>query len=93
MTSAESVAAVHAEAGVRFNLALPSGRGFFVQAADGREAEFLPAAGERVPFASLAWRAAGTRARGALDTALERGLFLTPFGPAYYRGFVGARPN
>jgi hypothetical protein len=88
-----SVAAVHAEAGVRFNLALPSGRGFFVRAADGREAEFQPAAGERVPFASLSWRAAGTRARGALDTALDRGLFLMPFGPAYYRGFVGARPE
>jgi hypothetical protein len=88
-----SVAAVNTEPGRGFTLTLPPDRGFFLQLSDGREAEIRPGAGEAVPFVDLVWRAPRTRTRGALDYALDKGLFTTPFGPSYYRGFVGARPE
>ncbi len=37
---------------------------------------------------TLSFVQAPTRARGALDAALRRGLFAAEFGASYYRGFV-----
>ena len=88
-----SIATINREVGVGFDLALPSDRAFFVQLPDGREAEVRPAASERITTASLTWRQPKLRARGSADSALDRGLFATPFGPAFYAGVVGARPE
>ena len=46
------------------------------------------AAGERFALDRVRLAENDTRARGALESALRRGLFATTFGPGYYRGFV-----
>lgn len=88
-----SVAAVNTEPGLGFSLRLPSDRGLFLKLSDGREAEIRPGVAEVIPLVDLVWRKPPTRTRGALDSALDHGLFTMPFGPAYYRGFVGGRPE
>jgi hypothetical protein len=48
---------------------------------------------ERLTFSELTLRPRATRPRGAIATSLQRGLFATRFGPAYYLGFVGHAPE
>jgi hypothetical protein len=55
---------------------------------DRGEAALTPPEGATVRFEDLRLAATEVRARGALDSALRRGLFATRFGPDYYRGFV-----
>jgi hypothetical protein len=72
---------------------VPAGRDLYVTAPDGREARVRLRPGETLADASLAWSAPEARARGALASALDRGLFAMAFGPGYYRGFVDAQPD
>jgi hypothetical protein len=64
----------------------------FLHTAD-REAELRLAENEKVAFADLTLRPRSTRPRGAIATSLQRGLFATRFGPAYYLGFMGHAPD
>jgi hypothetical protein len=68
-------------------LVVPAGEPLHIRNAHS-ETEVQLQAGQRLRFESLTLQASATRARGAVDSALRRGLFQTSFGPAYYRGFV-----
>ena len=68
-------------------LALPADRTWYVHTNRG-EATLRASPGARVSWASLHLVAAPTQRRGALESALHDGLFATPFGPSYYRGFI-----
>ena len=52
------------------------------------EAELTVKAGAETQFVALAFHPRPLRARGALETSLREGLFVMPFGPAYYSGYV-----
>jgi hypothetical protein len=52
------------------------------------EAEFTVKAGAEAPFSALAFRPRPLRPRGAMEASLREGLFLMPYGPAYYAGYV-----
>jgi Caspase domain len=79
----------NAERGVRLSLAVPSGRLFLTS--ERGEASFEVAEGERVDLAKLAFAPARMRARGAVEEALQKGLFASPFGPRYYSAFIEGR--
>ncbi len=84
----------YGEPGHRMTLALPADALLYYRASDG-EATFRVSAGRVARLERLALKRAAVVARDALAGALERGLFASPFGPAYYRGFVdrtGAMP-
>ncbi len=87
------LADVRAEMGYRFSLILPTGRLIYVKSDAGSEARIEPVANESVAMDTIVWKPQTTRARGALETSLARGLFATPFGPTYYRGFVDANDD
>jgi hypothetical protein len=75
------------ELGFSMSLALPADQRLFLRR--GRdEAELVLKPGTDVSFTELTFRARPIRARGAVENALRAGLFLTGFGPAYYRGYV-----
>ncbi len=82
---------VHAEADFRVSLTLPASERLYLRTRHG-EAELSLATGTRTAFDALALHAPTTSARGAIDTALRRGIFASPFGPVYYRGFVDSHP-
>jgi caspase domain-containing protein len=75
------------ELGFSMSLSLPANQRLFVRRGD-REAELLLRPGTDSEFGALVFRERPLRARGAVESALRAGLFLTPFGPAYYRGYV-----
>ncbi len=75
------------EPGFLMSIYLPLDQPLFVRRGD-QEAEFVLKRGVDRQFGSLAFRGRPLRSRGAVDSALRAGLFLTQFGPAYYRGFV-----
>jgi len=75
------------EKGFSLRLALPAGRRIFVTTQQG-EAELRLADGETFGLSDLVFRPADRAARGSVSSAFREGLFATPFGPAYYRGFV-----
>jgi hypothetical protein len=77
----------HAEVGFAMSLAVPAGEPLFVRD-DSREAELLLRPGERMPFDRLALGARPVRRRGAIESSLRAGLFVRPYGPSYYSGFV-----
>jgi hypothetical protein len=77
---------LRAEAGYSVDVLVPPTRLFLRNG--GREVELRPAPEEIITFESLALGPAQTRPRGAIDSALHRGLFATRFGPSYYTGFV-----
>jgi hypothetical protein len=64
----------------------------FLQTTD-REAELRLADNETLTFSDLRLQPRASRPRGAIATSLQRGLFATRFGPAYYLGFVGHAPD
>lgn len=66
-------------------IAIPDGDDMFVRTAT-REAR-LPSHGA-VSISDLRWQAAGDASRGSLEVTYRTALFATPYGPAYYRGFV-----
>ncbi len=84
----ERVLSAHAEQGVRLRLWIPAGLRLWLRAGT-REASFTARPGQRLALGALDFvQADEVTARGALASALERGLFSEPFGPAYYRGWV-----
>jgi hypothetical protein len=83
----ERLVDAHAEAHHAMAFALPAGRTLFLHTAAG-EAAFRLAPGEIVRLDRLRVKPRSLAARDALSSALERGLFVSPFGPDYYRGFV-----
>jgi hypothetical protein len=80
------------EPGYRFRLFLPGGAPLCFRTDDGEE-WFRLEPGEQRGLDSFRPRATTARARGAMEVSLRNGLFATPFGPTYYRGFVDARPE
>jgi hypothetical protein len=69
------------------SVAVPPGQLLFVH--DGEsEAELIVSRSERRRFDTLTFRKVPLQARGALETSLERGLFLMPYGPSYYNGYL-----
>jgi hypothetical protein len=88
----QRLADVHAESGARVALVVPPDQSLYVRTVAG-ESELRLAAGEVGVLDSLQLSPQNMRPRGALESALRRGLFATPFGPAYYRGHVDNLPN
>ncbi|MEO1228214.1 MAG: caspase family protein [Myxococcota bacterium] len=80
----------HLAAGALFKMALPS-RGPAFLRSGGREARLPSPEAGPVPLETLVFSAPRSAERGAADDDLRRGLFLEPFGPAYYRGFADSR--
>jgi hypothetical protein len=77
----------HAEFGFSMSVAIPPGQLLFVHDGD-REAELVVPRGVHRRFDSLPFHRRPLQTRGAMENALERGLFLMPFGPGYYSGYV-----
>jgi hypothetical protein len=82
---------LRAETGYPVELLVPPTR-LFVRNG-GREVELRPVPEQTVTFDSLVLTPSESRPRGAIDSALHRGLFATGFGPAYYSGFVDRAPE
>jgi len=80
----------HAERGFSMSVAVPPGEPLFVRNGD-REAELLVPSGVQKRFDALSFHGRPIRARGAMESALEAGLFLMPYGPGYYNGYVDRR--
>jgi hypothetical protein len=78
---------LRAEPLLSVTLSLPA-EGMLYVRNDRGEAAMSPLPGATVRFEDLRLAATEVRARGALDSALRRGLFATRYGPDYYRGFV-----
>jgi len=78
---------MHAESAFRVTLAVPAGETLYLRNKRGQTTVRL-AAGERFALDRVQFAESDVRARGALESALRRGLFATTFGPNYYRGFV-----
>jgi hypothetical protein len=77
----------HAEPGYSISVGVPPDELLFLRNRD-EEAEVLVKGGVETKFGALAFRARPLRPRGAMETSLREGLFVMPFGPAYYAGFV-----
>jgi hypothetical protein len=75
------------ELGFSMSISLPANRRLFVRRGD-EEAELQLSPGVELDFKNLAFRPLALKPRGALDSSLRHGLFLTQFGPSYYRGYV-----
>jgi hypothetical protein len=86
------LADLRAEPGFRVNVSLPAGPKLFVCTA-AAEGELVLAPGQAVDLSTLALHPPRQTARGALDDSLHRGLFATPYGPLYYRGYVDGRTD
>ena len=78
---------MRAAAGMKVALAVPAGDTLYLRTARGESVIRLTPR-ENLDLETLPFAQAETRTRGAMDTALRRGLFATEFGPSYYRGFV-----
>ena len=74
------------------SLLLPAGAVLYV-IAQGSEAELTTQPGQVIRFADLKFLQARSRNRGSLASALERGMFKTPFGRSYYEGFTDNSPE
>ena len=70
-----------------YQLYLPAGEPLYL-VSETKTLEFTGAPGESLSIDNLIVRRVETRPRGALASALRRGLFAASFGPSYYRGFV-----
>jgi hypothetical protein len=81
---------VHVEAGHRVSIVVPADETLFLRSARG-EATLQLRPESRVAIEGIALATPATRPRGAMDDALRDGLFASPFGPAYYRGFVDSQ--
>lgn len=81
------LADLHGEIGSAVSLVLPPGRVIYLHGRHG-EAQISLHPGETVMFSQLTLSESSARARGAMGDAMAMGLFASPFGPSYYRGFV-----
>jgi hypothetical protein len=86
------IADLHLESGFGFSLAVPRHRGLYARTSDG-EAFFRVEQGETLSLDQIRWEKPSIAARGAMSSALARGLFASPFGPVYYRGFIDGHPE
>jgi len=77
----------HAEPGFSISVGVPPDELLFLRNRDD-EAELVVKAGSETQFVALAFRPRPLRPRGAMETSLREGLFLMPYGPAYYSGYV-----
>jgi hypothetical protein len=77
----------HAEPGFSISVGVPPDELLFLRNRD-EEAELVVKAGADVPFSALAFHPRVLRPRGAMEASLRDGLFLMPFGPAYYAGYI-----
>jgi hypothetical protein len=80
----------HAEFGFAMSVAVPPSQLLFVHDGE-REAELMVSRGEKRRFDTLAFHKNPLQARGAMETSLQKGLFLMPYGPGYYNGYVDSR--
>ncbi|HXU60747.1 MAG TPA: caspase family protein [Polyangia bacterium] len=80
----------HPEYGFAMSVAVPPDQLLFVHDGE-READVVVPRGERRAFDALTFHKSPLQARGAMETSLEKGLFLMPYGPGYYNGFVDRR--
>jgi len=71
---------------------LPAGEPLYLVGPDG-EVELAPTPGGVLELDGVGTRRPATRARGALESSMRRGLFATPFGPSFYRGYVSHEPE
>jgi hypothetical protein len=78
---------MRAEESYDYQLYLPAGEPLYFVSAT-KTLEFTGAQGEVLSVDKLVVRRVETQSRGALASALRRGLFAASFGPNYYRGFV-----
>jgi hypothetical protein len=81
------LADVNAEAAHDVYLDVPADEPLYVHAGN-REALVRVAAGHALRFERLALATPHTAARGAIGDELERGLFVSGFGPHYYLGWI-----
>jgi hypothetical protein len=77
------------ERGARVVLSVPTGRLYF--RSGGLEATLDVREGDRVDLARVALASPTARARGAIEGAMERGLFAAAYGPGFYRAFIEGR--
>jgi len=77
----------HAEPGFSIRVGVPPDELLFLRNSE-QEAELTIKAGAETQFGALAFRARQLHPRGAMETSLREGLFLMPYGPAYYSGYV-----
>jgi hypothetical protein len=77
----------HAEPGFSISVGVPPDELLFLRNGD-EEAELTIKAGAETQFGALAFRTRQLHPRGAMETSLRDGLFLMPYGPAYYSGYV-----
>jgi hypothetical protein len=81
------LADVNREPSSTTQVALPSQTELFLRTPTG-EATFSLAPEQVLALSDLHLQPASVVARGAIASALSRGLFAAPYGPIYYRGFV-----
>ena len=83
---------IRPETGFRYEMILPSGEQLYLRTPTS-EGSFRTEPGVKVAVSSLELVPRSIRSRGAVESSLRHGLFATPFGPTYYRGFVDARAD
>jgi hypothetical protein len=81
------IADVRTEPDFKIALHVPAGATLFIINGAG-EAEITPSTGARIDLQHVRLHPPALARRGALDLAMQRGLFAAPFGPTYYRGYV-----
>jgi hypothetical protein len=86
------IASVRTESGFLADLVVPAGSPVYVRAS-GREARIELGPGSERRFDTLEFREVGSRARGAVEDAVRRGLFASAFGQGYYLGFIDQAPD
>jgi hypothetical protein len=75
-------------------LRLPEGEPVYLVRPDGEIPLVLAGgAGATISLEGLPAAEPRARARGALDSAMRKGLFATAFGPAFYRGYVSQQQD
>jgi len=84
----DRVVDIRSEAGSRVRLSVPSSRVLYVHSARG-EARLRLSPASRVDLGALVFGATSLPPRDAVASALRSGVFATPYGRSYYRGFVG----
>jgi hypothetical protein len=86
------LADVFAERDRPIALELPLDEPLYLVRPDG-EVPIPPGAGPTLALESLPPAQPRARARGAIDSAMRKGLFATAFGPAFYKGYVSQQPE
>jgi hypothetical protein len=80
---------VNVERGFREVLSVPVGR-LFLRSNEGEIAIDVKA-GDRIDLSPLRWAKPTSRGRGAVESAMEQGLFATAYGPQYYGAYLDGR--